>query len=210
MRTRAALASWLNAFMRIESLQPPRNDPGAGEQPGSSWDVSAGVCDTLGYQRRVRTVPIQIAYSNVIPIRRSFRQAKWHGRLNCSVGIIRVKRSGMWSGVIISRAASVADMLHTGQSIAPPPNAIDPAFRTRWHSAARCSSLDPTIRAGHKPDGPYDGAVLIALGLDEFRKRHGFLRGLTTRLERIICSNCCRRSYQERCPATPMTVSIIG
>ena len=79
--------------------------------------------------------------SNAMPIRLSLRQATWQGRFNWSVGTIKVKRSGMKSGVTTSRAAPLSEMFLTVQSIAPPPNAIDPALSIRRRGAIRCSSI---------------------------------------------------------------------
>jgi hypothetical protein len=54
------------------------------------------------------------------------------------------KRAGP-SGLAMSRAAPVAEILRTVQSIAPPPNSIVPAFNMRCLAAIRCSSIESNL-----------------------------------------------------------------
>jgi hypothetical protein len=52
------------------------------------------------------------------------------------------KLSGMPTGLVTSSAAPIFDMLRTMQSIAPPPNSIVPAFKTRWRANIRFSFME--------------------------------------------------------------------
>src|SRR5438132_12308935 len=49
----------------------------------------------------------------------------------------------MPTGLVTSSAAPVADQFLMVQSIAPPPNSIVAAFRTRWRPLVRFSSMAP-------------------------------------------------------------------
>src|SRR6202022_1851020 len=62
------------------------------------------------------------------------------------LGTKSVKRSGIKSGVTTSSAAPVSEKFLTVQSIAPPPNSIVPALRTRFRVAMRFSLMVRKIR----------------------------------------------------------------
>jgi hypothetical protein len=53
----------------------------------------------------------------------------------------RVKCAGMPTGLVTSRAAPMADRFLMVQSIAPPPNSLVAAFRTRWRPVLRFSPM---------------------------------------------------------------------
>src|SRR5262245_4592679 len=82
-------------------------------------------------------VALRRRYSNATPIRFSLRHTTRHGQWRPSAGTNRVKCAGMPTGLVTSSAAPVADQFLMVQSIAPPPNSIVAAFRTRWRSIAR-------------------------------------------------------------------------
>jgi hypothetical protein len=49
-----------------------------------------------------------------------------------------------WPLQLVRRHGKVSETLRTVQSIAPPPNWIDPAFKTRRRGAVRGSVIKPT------------------------------------------------------------------